>query len=395
MRPHIKRRAVTSVFGVLLLAVALLAMQSHTGFAQAQAPAPGTTAPGTTPPGAPAPGTTAPGATPPSATPRGTMSPSTATAPSGGEVLAEVDGVPITADEVTKSLGTSLSRLEQQIYDMKRQRLDTIIGDRLIAAEAGRRGVSAAELVEREVTAKVSPVTDADVEAFYETNKARLNASLPELRDRIRAYLRNQKTAAARDAFVGDLRSRANVVVRLESPATTRARIAIDGAPVLGVAAAPVTIVEFSDFYCPYCRNVVPVLGQVRARYGDKVRLVYKNLPLEDLHPGATRAAEAAQCAHEQGKFWDFHDRLFTEPPSAEDTTFTTWARELGLDVSRFEQCLRTGRTKPIVEKDVAEALALGANFTPAFFVNGRLLSGAQPLEAFVRLIDEELKRTP
>jgi protein-disulfide isomerase len=318
-----------------------------------------------------------------------------ATAPSGGDVVAEVDGVPITGDEVTKSLGTSLSRLEQQIYDMKRQRLDAIIGDRLIAAEAARRGVSAAELVEREVTAKVSPVTDADVEMFYETNKARLNAALPELRDRIRAYLQNQKTAAARDAFVGTLRSRANVVVRLEAPPAVRARIVTDGAPVLGAAAAPVTIVEFSDFYCPYCRQVVPVLTQVRARYGDKVRLIYKNLPLENLHPGATRAAEAAQCAHEQGKFWEFHDRLFTEPPAPADGTFTTWARELGLDTTRFAECLQSGRTKPAVQKDVEEALALGANFTPAFFVNGRLLSGAQPLEAFVRLIDEELKRSP
>jgi protein-disulfide isomerase len=318
--------------------------------------------------------------------------PAPATTPSPGEVLAEVDGVPVTADEVTKSLGTSLSRLEQQIYDMKRQRLDAIIGERLIAAEASRRGVSVAELVDGEVTAKVSPVTEPDIEAFYETNKARLSASLPELHDRIRGYLQNQKTAAARDAFVGTLRSRANVVVRLSPPPAVRARIATEGAPVLGAAVAPVTIVEFSDFYCPYCRQVVPVLTQVRARYGDKVRLVYKNLPLENLHPGATRAAEAAQCAHEQGKFWEFHDRLFTEPPAAAEGTFTTWARELGLDTTRFEQCLSSGRAKPTVQKDVDEALALGANFTPAFFVNGRLLSGAQPLDAFVRLIDEELK---
>ena len=317
------------------------------------------------------------------------------TAPSGGTVLADVDGVPITADEVAKSLGNALSRLEQQVYEMKRQRLDALIGDRLIAREAARRGVPVSELVEREVTAKVTPVTDADVEAFYEANKPRLTAPLPDLRDRIRAYLQNQKAAAQREAFVNALRGRANVVVHLKPPPTVRATISTAGAPALGAATAPVTIVEFSDFYCPYCRQVVPVLAQIRARYGDKVRLVYKNLPLENLHPGATRAAEAAQCANEQGKFWAFHDRLLTEPPDASGEKFATWARELGLDVPRFEQCPTSGRSRAAVEKDIEEALSLGANFTPAFFVNGQLLSGAQPLDAFVRIIDEELKRTP
>jgi len=321
--------------------------------------------------------------------------PASPSPPSGSSVLADVDGVPITADEVTKSLGTALSRLEQQVYEMKRQRLDALIGDRLIAREAARRGVPVSELVEREVRAKLQPVTDADVEAFYEANKERLSAPLPELRDRIRTYLANQQAAAHRDAFVNALRARANVVVHLTPPPTVRATISTAGAPALGAPTAPVTIVEFSDFYCPYCRQVVPVLAQLRARYGDKVRLVYKNLPLENLHPGATRAAEAAQCANEQGKFWAFHDRLFTEPPDASGEKFATWAGELGLDVPRFEQCVTSGRARAAIQKDVEEALALGANFTPAFFVNGQLLSGAQPLDAFVRVIDEELKRTP
>jgi protein-disulfide isomerase len=316
----------------------------------------------------------------------------TASPPAGG-VLAEVDGVPIAADEVTKSLGAPLTRLERQVYEMKRQRLDALIGERLIEREAARRGVSVSELVDREVTAKVAPVTDPEVEAFYEANKARINAPLSTLHERIRGYLQNQNVAAQRDAFVGTLRSRANVVVHLKPPPTTRVSISTEGAPTLGPANAPVTIVEFSDFYCPYCRQVIPVLAQVRARYGDKVRLVFKNLPLENLHPGATRAAEAAQCAKEQGKFWEFHDKLFAEPPDAAGEKFTAWADDLGLDTARFEQCLTAGRYRAVVQKDVDEALGLGANFTPAFFINGQLLSGAQPLQAFVTAIDEELKQ--
>jgi protein-disulfide isomerase len=308
-------------------------------------------------------------------------------------ILAEVDGTPVTSDELASSLGAALNQLEQQMYAMRQQRLEALIAERLVAKEAAKRGVSPQALLDQEVTAKVGLVTETEIEGFYEANKGQINAPLAAIRDRIRTYLQNQKVAAQQRAFVQTLRSGAKVVVYLKPPTPFRASVSVDDSPVQGAATAPVTIVEFSDFYCPYCRQVLPVLAQVRARYGDKVRLVFKNLPLENLHPGATKAAEAAQCAKEQGKFWEYHDKLFAEEPATTPDKLKTWAGELGLDAGRFEQCLASGKQQASVQRDVNQAIGLGANFTPAFFVNGLMLSGAQPLEAFVRLIDAELKQ--
>ncbi len=318
-------------------------------------------------------------------------------APRDPGVLAEVDGAPITADEVATSLGAALSHLEQQMYKLREQRLEALIADRLLAKEAAKRGVTVAALLEQEVSAKVPPVTDAEVETLYEANKERIGAPLTNVRDRIKAYLHNQKRAERQHAFVETLKASAKVVVYLKPPTVFRAQVALGDAPVRGTATAPVTIVEFSDFYCPFCRQVRPVLARVRARYGDKVRFAFKNLPLEDLHPGATRAAEAGLCANEQGKFWEYHDKLFVAEPGASVEQLKTWAGEIGLDAGRFSECLGSGRQKAAVQRDVEQATSLGANGTPAFFVNGLSLSGAQPFEAFARLIDQELAhpRTP
>jgi protein-disulfide isomerase len=173
----------------------------------------------------------------------------------------------------------------------------------------------------------------------------------------------------------------------------TRVAVSTDGAPARGGANAPVTIVEFSDFHCPFCKRVLPTLKEIETRYGDKVKLVFRDLPLDQLHPGARRAHEAARCAHEQGKFWAYHDVLFERAPRSSPEDLRQFAREVGLDLPRFESCTASARTKGLVQKDVDDATGLGINGTPAFVINGEVLSGAQPLENFVRVIDRELAR--
>ena len=158
-----------------------------------------------------------------------------------------------------------------------------------------------------------------------------------------------------------------------------------------GSAAAPVTIVEFSDFHCPFCRRVQPVLVQLLQKYRDRVRLVYKDMPIDSLHPQARGVAEAARCAAEQGRFWEFHDRVYANPPDGSDTTMQRYALESGADVARFESCRTTRRFQAEVEKDAREGTALGIDGTPGFYINGRFLSGAQPIESFTRIIDDEL----
>src|SRR5262249_6614274 len=157
-------------------------------------------------------------------------------------------------------------------------------------------------------------------------------------------------------------------------------------------ANAPVTIVEFSDFLCPFCRRAQPTLSAIEKRYGDKVRFAFRDYPLEQLHPGATRAAEAARCATDQGKFWPYHDRLFQKATASPDD-LKTYAGEVGLDVAKFNECFASGKHAAAVQKDMHEGSRLGIGGTPAFFINGRMVSGAQPLEAFAQIIDDELAR--
>ena len=316
-----------------------------------------------------------------------------ATAQAAGDVLAEVDGVAIGSEEVEKSLAGQLSKLEEQIYNLKRHRLDALINEKLLTKEAAKRSVSVPALLDAEVTSKVGLVTEQEIEKFYQENKAQLKGEEASLREQIRAHLQNQKLAAKREEFLKSLRSQAKVVVNLKPPAIQRIEVSVQGAPFKGGAKAPVTIVEFSDFHCPFCKQVVSTLVKLESQYGDKIKLVFRDFPIEGLHPGASKAHEAARCANEQGKFWAYHDKLFASPPNSSPEIFKGFAKEVGLEPVAFETCLGSGRHQEAIKKDIEEGQRVGVGGTPAFFINGRLLSGAQPLEAFARVIDEELAR--
>lgn len=165
------------------------------------------------------------------------------------------------------------------------------------------------------------------------------------------------------------------------------------GSPVKGPADAPITIAEFSDFQCPFCARVKPTLERVEEVYGDNVRLVWKHFPLPSLHPNAPAAHLASEAAHKQGRFWEFHDKLFANQQDLKIEAFRRYAQNLGMDVARFEQDFRDLSNKKTVDKDTAEARSMRLTSTPAFFVNGRYLRGAQPFSGFAKLINEELTR--
>ena len=315
------------------------------------------------------------------------------TRPAGSdEIVATVDGQPITNADLRKALGRNLASLETQVYDLKKQQLDELIGRKLLAAEAVRRGMTLEALERQEIESKVAPVTQSDIAAFVAANRSRIPGDPAKYTDRIRAFLAGQRSAAAREAFVGTLRGKSRVDIRLAEPPAFRAELNIDGAPVRGDVNAPVTIVEFSDFHCPYCRAVQPTLRQVLAKYPGKVRLVYKHVPLDSLHPQARRASEASWCANEQGRFWEFHDRVYAASADASDAALARFVSEASLDKAAFQTCLASGRAGAPIERDVEQGSEHGLTGTPGFFVNGRLLSGNQPLSAFEQVIDEELK---
>jgi len=313
---------------------------------------------------------------------------------SASEVVAEVDGIAITSEAIEKPIATQLRKLEEQAYSLKRARLDTIINNKLLEKEANKRNVTVPALVDREVTAKVGLVTEQEIEKFYQENKAQIKTDDPQMREKMRAYLQNQKLAAKREEFLKSLRSQAKIVDNLKPPPIARVALSTEGAPVRGPADAPVTLVMFSDFECPFCKRTHPTINQLLERYAGKIKLVYRDLPLESIHPQARRAAEAARCANAQGKFWEYYDVLFTESPKLGSEDLKRYAVQIGIDPKKFDDCLSAGTYKEVVQKDADEAGRLGINGTPAFFINGRPLTGAQPFEMFARVIDEELSQT-
>jgi protein-disulfide isomerase len=314
------------------------------------------------------------------------------TAHAADEPLAVVDGVAIGSEEVEKSLAGRLSKLEEQIYNLKRQKLDALINEKLLEKEAAKRKLTVPALLDAEVTAKVGLVTEQEIEKSYQENKGQVKGEQTEVREKIRSYLQNQKLAAKREEFLASLRRQAKVVVNLKPP-VQRIEVSVQGAPFKGGDKAPVTIVEFSDFHCPFCKRVVPTLAQVESKYGDKVKLVFRDFPIDSLHPGASKAHEAARCADEQGKFWAYHDKLFAAPANSSPELFNRFAKEVGLNGAAFETCLSGAKYQAAIKKDIEEGQRLGVTGTPAFFINGRLFTGAQPLEVFARVIDEELAR--
>ena len=315
--------------------------------------------------------------------------------------MALVNGQPISSEEVESAAADRLRDLElrriQFDLEMKKGResalenaLERILTDRVLSAEAAKRNISVQDLLEIEVESKAAAATDERVVEFYNANKSRVEGSLGDNVRSIRAYLRDQDRQAALDAFVDSLKRKYNAVSYVEP---SRMEIPTHGRPSKGPADAPVTIVEFSDFECPYCRALLPTLQKIAADYRDKVRIVYLQFPLADIHPNALKAAEASLCAQDQDKFWSMHDLMFSDQSYLSIDDLKHKASKLSLDTASFAKCLESGRYFTQVRNDVSEGVRAGVTGTPALFINGRSLLGNQPYDEIRKIIEDELRR--
>ena len=314
-----------------------------------------------------------------------------AEAPAGpaGSVAATVAGTSIGLAEVDGLVRPQLMDLRAREHQLRSQALDALITRTLIETEAAARGTTPEALDRAEVAAKVS-VTDAELKSVYAANKARFgNKGEAEALEQVRSAVTQQRQTERRNAFARELRAKYDVKVLLEP---YRVPVELAGAPVRGNPKAPVTIVEFSDFQCPFCVRARPTVSRVREVYGERVRFAFRHYPL-DFHPQAQKAGEAAACAGEQDRFWQMHDRLWENSSKLQVPELKAHAQALGLDASGFASCLDSGRYAARVERDMAAGQSYGVSGTPAFFVNGRPLIGAQPFEAFQQVIDDELAR--
>lgn len=311
------------------------------------------------------------------------------TTPAPDEIVAEIDGAAVMSSELEQKAKARLARLQQEEYDIRKEALDGLIGDRLIEAEAARRGLSRQALLKAEVDDKVKAPSSAEVDRIYEQYKSRLGGRTREQAGpEIEQSLKRQAEAAQHEAFVQSLRTKAKVLVRLAPP---RAEVTFPAsAPTSGPADAPITIVGFSDFQCPFCHRAQATIDKIVATYGNKIRLVHRDFPLEG-HTEATPAARAARCAGEQGKFWEFHRGLMTEPGDLGASDLAARAKRLSLDESSFGACLGSNRHAAEVKQDLEDGMRAGVSGTPTYFVNGRMITGARPFEAFTEIIEAEL----
>jgi len=311
------------------------------------------------------------------------------------DVLATVDGEEVTFRDLPAGTADELRALEnsyrQQRHAILDEALDEALADRMLAREAEASGMSVAEVVAAEIGTPPEP-TDADVEAWYRQNQSRLQGrSLGQLREQIRDFLRDGRAEEAAQALDERLREKYDVRVRLEP-----FRIVFDneGSPALGPDDAAVTLVEFSDFECPFCGRFAPTLKRIEDEYGDRVRVVYRQFPIPSIHPNAFKAAEASLCAHEQGEFWAYHDLLFGDQRRLAVRDLKQKAGRLGLDQEEFDACLDTGRYVEQVQSDLAAGQSAGVTGTPALFVNGiPIPGGAVGYDVVAAALDEELAR--
>jgi protein-disulfide isomerase len=321
-------------------------------------------------------------------------------AAAGSDVVAEVMGQKVTRADLESEAAEPLDQVEAQLAQCQRQAeqsryqvLETsllqLIQDRLLTAEAEAQGKTKDELIAAEIDAKIAEVTDAEVDTWYAENQARIgNRPKESIAPQVKQFLAQERQVQARQTYMNTLEAKYESRVLLEPP---RVQVAATG-PSKGPDNAPITIVEFSDFECPFCSRINPTLAQVRETYGEKVRIVFRQFPL-GMHPNAQKAAEASLCAHDQSKFWEMHDLMFEDQRALGVDQLKAKASQLGLEAEAFNGCLDSGKYADQVQADMQAGTEAGVSGTPALFINGISISGAVPYEQVAPVIDAELER--
>ncbi len=300
------------------------------------------------------------------------------------QVVARVSGADLTLSDLQQFEGGKLLQAEFQYYLNERKALEELIDNRLLADEARKKGIPLEQLLETEVYKNVKDPTEDQLEVYYEGLDTQ--DSFQSVHDDVLQHIRELRRGKARAAYVEQLRKQAEIHIELLPPS---AQVDIAKAYARGSASAPVVLVEFADYQCPYCQKVNTQIQQLKKEYGDKLTIVYKDFPLP-MHHGSEKAAEASRCAGEQGKFWEYHDVLFYSKLTELDA-LKEHARVLKLDGDRFDTCLDSGAEAAAVKKDLDEAKSLGLTGTPSFFVNGHFFSGVVDYAALKDIVNQQL----
>ncbi len=311
-------------------------------------------------------------------------------------VVAKIGEKAVTYSELVLPMANRIYDLQEQIYRLEHDRLDQLLAKMVLDREAELQNKPLQELVKEYLATQDVTVQEEEIATYYLENRARLGewrGTQEELKTQIRAYLQQLKSQQRLLEYARSLYSRHGVEIYLQAPHYPTIQVHLNrDDPVLGPEDAPITIVEFSDYQCPACRRSHELVRQLRQSYGNQVRWVFKDFPMPG-HQWARTAALAARCAAEQGKFWEYQDLLFVSPDELTPSRLTQLAKDLGLQLEPFTQCLEAGKFQARIDQDVEQGKKLGFNTTPTFVINNRVVSGTPPADRFRQIIDEELER--
>jgi protein-disulfide isomerase len=289
-----------------------------------------------------------------------------------GTTLATVGGQPLTAAAAIERLKPIIYDLRVRAYEAQKTAVDQRIYSLLVLEEARRQGVEPEVIIRTEVTGKLRSPSEAEILKFYEEHKTRINGDADSARVQIINYLEQQEQVRVESAHSEKLRAAANVRIMLKEPEPPVLAVSADDDPSRGALRAPVTVVVFTDFQCPSCAANHPIIEETIKAYGNRVRLVIRDFPLEDMHPHARKAAEAANAAHAQGKFFEYAELLFQNQKALDIASLKKYATQLGLNRARFDAALDGGVFNAEVNHDIAQGVQYGVTGTPSVFVNGR-----------------------
>ena len=298
-------------------------------------------------------------------------------------VFATIKGEKITSGDIEDALLALIFDVQEQVYKLRKDELELSINDTLLNQEAAKRKITTAALLDAEVKPKA--VTDQQAQLFYDQNKERVSGDFAQTKDAIKQYLEQIELRSAERAFVERLRANASIQMFLVAPESPVFAISTVDQPSLGRPDAPVTVVAFTDYQCPSCAAMHPELERLVKEYGDKVRLVTRDFPLSQ-HTEAFKAAEAAEAAREQGRYWEYIAILLRNQSALSVEKLKAYASELALDRAKFDSALDSGKFKESVQRDVEDGMKLGIRGTPTLFINGRRVSanGYDDLKASV-----------
>lgn len=302
-------------------------------------------------------------------------------------IMASVGDQHLLAEELNRLVKPRMAKLDSEIYNIKKDAIGDWVNQTLLENEAKKQGITVEKLLQK--TTDGITVGEDEIKAFYARNKDRLGDDFDKAKAQISARLQGGRRQQAVQTLLASLQKSADIKTNLEQP---RVKVSVDDDPSQGPKDAPIVLIEFSDFQCPFCKRTRGTIGQLMSTYADKIHYVFRDFPLS-FHQDAPLAHQAANCAGDQGKYWEYNKGLWDRQPNLKRDTLLDLAKTLALNADEFTKCIDSGKYKDEIQKDIADGADAGVSGTPAYFINGRFLSGAQPYDAFKEIIDEELAK--